>query len=144
MLPERTRLPLDHVEYIRRRRANFTPAEREKEREQNRKSWANNREKYAAKKRARHAARSPLARRADWIRWTYRVSEDEAIRLAAITTCGVCGRGPGARALHVDHCHTTGVVRGVLCHRCNLALGLLREDASVLRKLAEYLEPCPR
>jgi len=41
--------------------------------------------------------------------------------------------------LSVDHCHETGRVRGLLCHRCNTALGLFREDPEVLRRALEYL-----
>jgi hypothetical protein len=41
---------------------------------------------------------------------------------------------------HVDHCHSTGVVRGLLCSRCNLALGHVRDEPESLRRLADYLE----
>jgi hypothetical protein len=41
---------------------------------------------------------------------------------------------------HVDHDHKTGKVRGLLCHPCNAALGLTRDDPSILRAMIEYLE----
>ena len=53
--------------------------------------------------------------------------------------CKICGRRP-KRRLHVDHDHTTGVVRGLLCSSCNLALGLLSEDSSVVEKVVRYLK----
>ena len=40
---------------------------------------------------------------------------------------------------HIDHCHRTDVVRGLLCPTCNRALGLLGDDPKVLRRLAAYL-----
>lgn len=43
------------------------------------------------------------------------------------------------RLTGIDHCHASGQVRGLLCHRCNLALGLFRDDVKVLRRAAEYV-----
>jgi hypothetical protein len=42
--------------------------------------------------------------------------------------------------LVVDHCHETGRIRGLLCHNCNRALGLLHDDPRVIRKAIGYLE----
>ena len=42
--------------------------------------------------------------------------------------------------LVVDHCHATGKVRGLLCHNCNRALGLLKDKISVLKNAIQYLE----
>lgn len=41
---------------------------------------------------------------------------------------------------HVDHDHETGRVRGILCQPCNMALGLLHDNAETLARLAAYLE----
>jgi hypothetical protein len=41
--------------------------------------------------------------------------------------------------LCVDHCHTTGVVRGLLCTNCNVAIGLLKDDERLLQRGIEYL-----
>lgn len=55
-------------------------------------------------------------------------------------TCAVCGihRDSQKRPLAVDHCHKTGVVRGILCTNCNAALGQLKEDIKIMYKLIEY------
>lgn len=42
--------------------------------------------------------------------------------------------------LVVDHNHETGKVRGLLCHNCNRALGLFKDNPSVLQKTFEYLK----
>lgn len=44
------------------------------------------------------------------------------------------------RPLHIDHDHTTGRVRGLLCSACNTAIGKMKDDPSILRAAATYLE----
>jgi hypothetical protein len=53
--------------------------------------------------------------------------------------CAVC-KQTDKRALDVDHCHKTGVVRGLLCSACNKAEGLLKSDPNIIRALASYVE----
>src|SRR5258708_8395225 len=57
--------------------------------------------------------------------------------------CAVCG-DPGelsARGvLHVDHCHQTGRIRGLLCSNCNRAMGQFPDDPVLLRRAASYIE----
>ncbi|API52857.1 hypothetical protein BMW22_15640 [Rhizobium leguminosarum] len=44
------------------------------------------------------------------------------------------------RRLAVDHCHSSGQVRGLLCSNCNTALGLTRDDPLILEGLISYLK----
>jgi hypothetical protein len=55
--------------------------------------------------------------------------------------CAICGgvNGNGKR-LHVDHNHATGQIRGLLCNKCNNAVGLLDEDPLKAQRLILYLE----
>ena len=57
--------------------------------------------------------------------------------------CAICGTAePGGRwgtYFAVDHCHTTGEVRGLLCGRCNVMLGNAQDDAGRLELAAAYL-----
>lgn len=56
--------------------------------------------------------------------------------------CALCGckENSNGHRLAVDHCHKTGAFRGLLCHSCNRAIGLLGDDPDRLREAAKYLE----
>lgn len=41
---------------------------------------------------------------------------------------------------HIDHCHKTGKIRGILCGRCNVTIGYFKDDPDRLLLAAEYLE----
>jgi hypothetical protein len=56
--------------------------------------------------------------------------------------CAICGSPPPNNRktrLAIDHCHTSGKVRGLLCDRCNRSIGLLKDDVSVLESAIKYL-----
>lgn len=55
--------------------------------------------------------------------------------------CALCRTGEpgGRRGWHTDHDHGTGLVRGILCHRCNTGLGLLGDSLTALTAAVEYL-----
>lgn len=58
--------------------------------------------------------------------------------------CFICQRARGVRRrLSVDHCHSTGAVRGNLCSSCNKYLGHLRDDPAAFERAAEYLRNPP-
>jgi len=63
------------------------------------------------------------------------------IREAQSGRCAICKRHESElkRALHVDHDHATGKVRGLLCEDCNVALGRFRDDAAALFNAFTYL-----
>ena len=56
--------------------------------------------------------------------------------------CAICGNeGNGKwKKLCVDHCHTTGKIRGLLCKSCNIALGEFKDDPSIIEKAVLYLK----
>jgi hypothetical protein len=60
--------------------------------------------------------------------------------------CAICKTEGWTMAEHhnlklvVDHCHTTGIVRGLLCHNCNRALGLLQDSQENLENAIDYLK----
>ena len=55
--------------------------------------------------------------------------------------CAICKKTDSRGAkLSVDHCHTSKKVRGLLCRHCNVALGYLNDDISLLESAIKYLE----
>lgn len=61
--------------------------------------------------------------------------------------CAICNKEltkihkNGVLARYIDHNHTTGEVRGILCQQCNVALGMFNDDPELLRKAADYISP---
>ena len=56
-------------------------------------------------------------------------------------SCAICKTTtPGGKGtFHVDHCHATGAVRGLLCMACNIGIGKLKDSPELLDAAASYL-----
>lgn len=55
--------------------------------------------------------------------------------------CAICNERPKTiRGLHVDHCHKSNRVRGLLCHGCNTGIGALKESQRILMNAIKYIE----
>lgn len=78
-------------------------------------------------------------------RYKYGITAEAFDALLAIQggVCAVCrsDEWPGKdNRPHIDHCHATGRIRGILCGRCNTGLGQFGDDPARLRAAADYLE----
>lgn len=73
-----------------------------------------------------------------WL-YVYGLTEDEYRRIERQQggACAICGETP--ELLAVDHDHRSGAVRGLLCDRCNRAVGHLRDSPGICTRAAEYL-----
>lgn len=81
--------------------------------------------------------------KAQQLRRYYGLSLEEYQQLldSQSTKCKICSNIlKEGKATHVDHCHTTGVIRGLLCSNCNTALGLAKENLEILAKMMRYLK----
>ena len=81
--------------------------------------------------------------RAAKLRLTYGMdlAEYEALVKAQAGLCAICKHPPrGRKFLAVDHDHSTGAVRALLCGPCNSALGMMQDDVARLRAAADYVE----
>jgi Recombination endonuclease VII len=87
-----------------------------------------NREKRSAAERAR--------------RYGFSLEQWEALYHAQGGCCALCRvdlSSLSARAVHVDHCHTTNKVRGILCHDCNTSIGKLGDTPESIMRVYQYV-----
>lgn len=117
-----------------------------------------NKEKYSAKSRAWREANPEKAqvnrkrhyeenkeRSLEYSRWyslkkKFGLSKEqyEALLEGQNHVCAICGKGC-TKALAVDHCHTTGKVRGLLCNNCNRGVGHLKDSVENMTNAITYL-----
>ena len=93
-------------------------------------------------KPCRKAATKPDTYRPYHLKARYGITVDEYDELekAQGGVCKICQRPETQRKrLAVDHCHTTGAVRGLLCTTCNAAIGHLLDDPEIIRRAADYV-----
>lgn len=143
----------------RARRARSTPEGREAKRESNRRARATPEGLEASREASREsklrARATPEGREAAraWSRLSrYGLTEEAFAALIAAQggRCAICGTDePGGRTWHVDHDHaccagrvTCGgkCIRGLLCHRCNVGVGMFLDNAETLHAAGDYLE----
>lgn len=75
--------------------------------------------------------------------WGLSVEAYDALVAAQGGGCAVCGAIKSSHRkwrLQVDHDHVTGKLRGILCNRCNTALGMVNDDCALLEKLITYVK----
>jgi hypothetical protein len=108
--------------------------------EEQRAKWREAQRKYYAKDPQKRRARA----RKSMFKSRYGVEEErrDLILKEQGGTCAVCFTAdPGGAhgQWHADHCHDSGKIRGVLCAKCNMALGLLDDDPILLEQAINYL-----
>lgn len=116
-------------------------------REQQKETYARNRKNRQQKQREWGAANRDYQRENN-LRKKYNIGvvEYEQMFVSQGGKCGVCGlpeivcdKAGKLKRLAVDHNHETGKIRGLLCQKCNQALGLLDENPVIIRSLADYI-----
>jgi hypothetical protein len=98
---------------------------------------------YAKQKEYRDRNRPVISARNRHKKYGITPAEFDALISGQGGRCAICADRldvDGYRKIHVDHCHTTGRVRSILCSGCNVGLGHFRESPELLRKAAAYAE----
>lgn len=69
------------------------------------------------------------------------IEQHEVLKQEQNNLCAICGNAPKTnKRLAIDHDHTTGKVRGLLCDKCNCGLGLFKDSTELLLRAIKYLE----
>ena len=141
--------------YKANRKARREGPQRERILEQKRDSWYRHHESNLEKLRERNGdpefLRKQRERRERWraknprgpqrhsLKAVYGITLEQWDRMIIrqLGCCAICGEQ--SRDLHVDHCHETGKIRALLCHKCNRGLGLFEDEPERLREAARYI-----
>ena len=97
----------------------------------------------AAYMRERRAKWSPAKRKQEDLKARCRsygitVAEFDSM-YAVLPGCGICKEPKDKYDLKIDHCHSTGRVRGLLCNHCNSAIGLLKDNHMNMKSAIDYI-----
>lgn len=99
--------------------------------------YSANRDKVLARGREYHAAK-----RENRMAEKYGVSKEQLALMEEKQggLCAICGKANRSyRRLCIDHCHTSGKVRGLLCDGCNTGLGAFKDSPELLNRAISYL-----
>jgi hypothetical protein len=124
-----------HKEEIRERARRWRESHKEQLNERARHKWQTNPDL-----REKRRVQNRLWQRRNVFKKVYGISwaDYEVMFERQGGACAICKRT--GVTLCVDHCHLTGEVRGLLCSRCNCALGFCSDDPALLLAAAEYLQ----
>jgi hypothetical protein len=114
----------------------------EKQREYQRKYRTEHQEKSRERHREWRAAnpekaRETLRKAKRKCRYGITSEEYDALMVVQDGRCAICGRGD--EDLSVDHSHSTGIIRGLLCRLCNAGIGFLQDNPDLTQKATDYL-----
>lgn len=95
--------------------------------------------KRGKKRREREGPEGALRSRNYRLKAKYGLSHDDYLILAESqeNRCAICGDLDDQMV--VDHCHVTGNIRGLLCNKCNVGLGMFRDRPDLLTAAIDYL-----
>lgn len=126
----------ENVQKLRDKARTYQASKPKEKRQTEWREWyAKNKETYKAIRAAQRERPKEYARE---IKRQYRLTPEgfqELVRLAN-GKCEICGVETKP---HVDHCHRSGVVRGMLCRNCNTGIGYLRDRIDLLQNAIRYL-----
>lgn len=129
------------------RRRGQLPETKKQIRERVQQHRLNNKEKYLQREREYRKRRmaTPEGRRStrnSRLKSLYGITIEQYDLLLAMQegVCAICQQPPKDEWLHVDHCHNTGDIRGLLCALCNRILGVWKDSPQIAQRSVLYLQ----
>ena len=95
--------------------------------------------KVCLKESYKNSSTQRNAARRRWIKHKYNVNMDiyDSLYEQQEGRCKICVKDQDL--LYVDHCHSGNNIRGLLCHQCNVGLGMFKDDPALLGAAIDYL-----
>ena len=101
---------------------------------------------HARRKALGRSSTTPAVRRSRNLRYRFGITDEHFSLLLAAQQgkCAICDATEclpksGKRQLAIDHDHNTGQIRGLLCTRCNVGLGMFRDELALVERAVAYL-----
>jgi len=137
---------------MKKRTKEYYAARYQKEKEY-RKLWQKkyrlrNKENISVKNNEYYTKHPEIKRKTTLRKYKLTPEKYKEIATAQNNVCSICGRPEtlqrysGVQNLVVDHCHKTGSNRGLLCHKCNIGLGVFEDNIDVIASAISYLKQC--
>lgn len=108
--------------------------------------WARKPESKVRARIRQQLPQNKIKQKFNRIKYIYGISKEDYLNLVSQTggKCKICEKTLIFKRLRpdsavVDHCHKTGKVRGIICHKCNVILGNANDDIKILKKAIGYL-----
>ncbi len=132
---------LRHAEAYRKRNYEYSKTHRT-ERNKYNTAWQKQNKDKVALYQKRAYEKNPLRLRNNRLKSEYGISIDEYRQMHAAQSgvCSICQSVCFSGTLSVDHDHETGKVRGLLCRKCNTAIGMLGDDIKLVQRAVNYLK----
>ena len=89
-------------------------------------------------KNCERSVRSKYYKPHEYMRRRFKLTEERYAELMDVEICELCGGGFDGKKC-IDHSHKTEKIRGVLCNKCNTALGLVGDNVETLSRMIDYI-----
>ena len=134
---------LENKEKIREKQKAYYLKNKEALKKYRKEHYQENKDVYIERVRE-WAKNNKEARKNNILKSKYNITLDDYNKMFDEQTgcCFGCGKHQSEieKPLCVDHCHETGLVRGLLCDKCNCALGFVNDRVDILENLTKYLK----